>query len=136
MPSHGGCRLKQLVRRPRTATWRKLEIQAFERARPNPVDRVPDPVQVSLEQIPVVRRQNNEGDFPLGHVLLIPDVLVAGDHGVEAFGLRRAYQVSVRQLGPTQLVSRPSLPRDLGMNSGARKACFGQAGCGARCLIA
>lgn len=52
----------------------------------------------------MIRRENDERQFPASEVLLIPDILVAGQYQIEPFFLSRIEQSTILQTLPSKLV--------------------------------
>jgi hypothetical protein len=63
-----------------------------------------DPGDVTPDARPARRHQHEHADPPARQVLLVADVLVRGDKGVETFGLGAGEQLPVLEVVPAPLV--------------------------------
>ena len=63
------------------------EVQLAKFAWPERADRGRDLAQVLLNSWPTGRRKDKDGEFPSAQVLLLLQVLVSRDHGVEVIGI-------------------------------------------------
>ena len=60
-----------------------------------------------LKQVPIVGAQYKECQFPADEILLIEEVLIAGQHDFKAVLFCRSQQISIGEFGPIHLFCCP-----------------------------